>query len=152
MAGFRFRLQSVLDYRASLVDRARSELAARQALLREAEEALEVLQEAARGALAELAAIQAAGTLDLPAITRLLDYDQILHDRMVEQHDVILRRQHDVEAQQEQLIALSRDAKALEKLRERHHQEYQQEDARRERAETSEIAATRHRLLRAVAP
>lgn len=152
MAGFAFRLQSVLDYRESLVDRARMELAALQSLLRDAEETLDALRQAEHEGLDELAAAQRNTTLDLPDITRLLEYIQAVGERIEEQREVIVRRRHDVEAQQEQLVALARDAKALEKLRERQHEEHQQDDLRRERDEMSEIAATRHRLLRVVRP
>jgi flagellar export protein FliJ len=150
MADFAFRLQSVLDYRTSVVDRARLELAALQGRLRDAEDTLAGLQQSVRDAVAELAAAQRAGTLDLPEISRLLEYGQVLDQRIAEQQEVIARRQVDVDAQHEQVVALARDAKALEKLKDRQHEEYQQEDARRERDETSEIAAIRHRLLRVV--
>lgn len=152
MAGFAFRLQSVLDYRESLVDRARLELAALQSLLRDAEETLAALQQAEREGLDELAAAQKHATLDLPDITRLLEYVQAVVERIAEQREVIVRRRHAIAVQQEQMVALARDAKALDKLRERQHEEYQQDDVRRERDEMSEIAATRHRLPRVVRP
>ena len=74
-------------------------------------------------------------------ITRLLEYGQILAQQIVEQRQVIAQRQQEADAQQQRVIALAKDAKALEKLRERQLEEYQQEDARREQAETSEIAS-----------
>ena len=146
-AGFKFRLQSVLDYRTGLVDRARQELASLQALLRDAELMLEALRQAEREALAELAQAQSATTLNLPLITHLLEYDDIIAQHIVEQQQVIDARRQAVDEQQQQLVALAKDAKALEKLRERQLEEYAQEDARRERIETSEIAAMRHQRL-----
>ena len=47
------------------------------------------------------------------------------------------------------MVALAKDARALEKLRERQLEEYQQDDARREQAETSEIASIRHQRRQA---
>src|SRR5215210_4452220 len=99
MARFAFRLQSVLDYRENLVDRARMELAAMQSLLRDAEETLDALQQAEREGLDELAAAQRNTTLDLPDITRLLEYIQAVGERIVEQRELIVRRRQDVEAQ-----------------------------------------------------
>ncbi|MGE3909715.1 MAG: flagellar export protein FliJ [Chloroflexota bacterium] len=144
MAGFKFRLQSVLDYRSGLVDRARQELATLQARLNEAEAALLALQRAERNAIRQQGAMQMSGTLDLPEITRLLEYAEVLAARIIEQRGVVAQCQQDVDVQQQKMIALAKDARALEKLRERQLEEYQQEDARRERAETSEIASTRH--------
>jgi flagellar FliJ protein len=147
MAGFRFRLQNVLDYRAGLADRARQELGVLQAHVREAEEALAVLVRAEQHALQQLGEAQSAPLMDLPEIARLLEYGQILTVRIAEQRKIIAQRQQDADAKQQEVIALAKDAKALEKLRERQREEFQQDDARREQAETSEIAANRHQRL-----
>jgi flagellar protein FliJ len=147
MAGFRFRLQNVLDYRAGLADRARQELGVLQARVREAEEALAALFRAEQHALQQLGEAQSAPMMDLAAITRLLEYGQILTIRIAEQRGVIAQRQEEADAKQQEVIALAKDAKALEKLRERQLEEFQQDDARREQAETSEIAAIRHQRL-----
>ena len=144
MAGFVFRLQNVLDYRTGLADRARQELAVLQARASEAEAELANLRRSEQRALDQLTAAQASAALDLAEITRLLEYGQVLEGRIDDQHQVIAQRQQEANAQQEKVIALAKDARALEKLRERQQEEYQLEDARRERDETSEIASTRH--------
>jgi flagellar export protein FliJ len=144
MAGFNFRLQNVLDYRTSLVDRARQELATAQARLNEEEARQLAFERAERQAIRQQCIMQTTGTLDLPEITRLLEYSEVLAKRIIAQRDVIAECQRDVDALQARMVALAKDAKALEKLRERQLEEYQQEDTRRERAETSEIASTRH--------
>lgn len=144
MAGFTFRLQNVLDYRTSLADRARQELGALQASLREAEDQLLALRRAEQRALRSLDHTQTSAMLDLPEITRLLEYCEVLATRIVAQRGVVAERQQAVDIQHEKLVALSKDAKALEKLRERQVEEFQQEDGRREQAETSEIASVRH--------
>jgi len=152
MPGFIFRLQNVLDYRTGLADRARQELGVLQARVREAEETLAALHRAEQRALQRLGAAQSTAALDLAEITRLLEYGQVLTEQIAEQHQVIAQRQQEADAQQEQVIALAKEAKALEKLRERQMEEYQQEDARREQAETSEIAAGRHQRLQVSQP
>jgi flagellar export protein FliJ len=144
MPGFNFRLQNVLNYRTGLADRARQELGALQARVREAEEELATLHRFEQRALEQLGEAQSAALMDLPAISRLLEYGQILTQRIVEQHQVIVQRQQEADAQQQRVIALAKDARALEKLRERQSEEYQQDDLRREQAESSEIASTRH--------
>lgn len=152
MPGFVFRLQNVLDYRSGLADRARQELGVLQAYLREAEATLLALLEAEQQALRELGDAQAAPVLDLAEITRLIEYGEVLAREIVEQQRHVAERRQDVETQKERVVALAKDAKALEKLRERQLEEYQQEDSRREQAETSEIASIRHQRLQVSAP
>jgi flagellar export protein FliJ len=152
MTGFAFRLQNVLDYRMSLVDRARLELAALQVLLDDAEATLAALQQLSRDAIAELTTTQTSPLLDVAEITRLLAYSEVIADQIVDQRQVIAVRRQTVDEQQHILIGLARDAKALEKLRDRQIEEFQQEDARRERVETSEIASSRHQRFQATRP
>jgi flagellar export protein FliJ len=152
MTGFAFRLQNVLDYRMSLVDRARFELAALQVLLDDAEAILAALQQLSRDALAELMATQTSAILDVAEITRLLEYGEVVASQIVEQRQVIEARRAAMHEQQQIVIGLARDAKALEKLRDRQVEEFQQEDARRERSETSEIASTRHQRFQVSRP
>jgi flagellar FliJ protein len=147
MPAFVFRLQNVLDYRSGLADRARQELGVLQTYLREAEATLAALLEAEQQALRELGTMQTAPVLDLAEITRLIEYGQVLAQEIVEQHHHVEERRQDVARQQERVIALAKDAKALEKLRERQLEEYTQEDNRREQSETSEIASIRHQRL-----
>jgi len=138
MAVFRFRLQSVLDYRTGLADRARQELGVLQARVREAEEELAALHRSGKRALQQLGEAQRSKALDFAEITRLLEYGIVLEQQ--------------IEAQQQKMIALAKDAKALERLRERQLEEYQQDDIRREQAETSEIASTRHQRFQVSHP
>src|SRR3954452_7252358 len=98
MPGFVFRLQNVLDYRTSLADRARQELGVLQARVREAEEELTALHRFEQRALQQLGEAQNAPAMDLPAITRLLEYGQILTQRIAEQHQVIAQRQQEADA------------------------------------------------------
>ena len=149
MPGFVFRLQNVLDYRTGLADRARQELGVLQARVREAEEELAALQRSEQRALQRLGEAQATEALDLAEITRLLEYGTVLDQRIEAQYQVIAQRQQEADAQQQQVIALAKDAKALEKLRERQLEAHRQDDARREQAETSEIGSTRHQRLQA---
>ena len=147
MPGFVFRLQNVLDYRTGLADRARLELGVLQAALREAEATLAALLGAEQESLKTLMRAQSAAVLDLAEITRLLEYGQVLAQEIVEQRLHVEECCRAVADQHQKVIALAKDAKALEKLRERQIEEFQQEDNRREQAETSEIASVRHQRL-----
>ena len=147
MAGFKFRLQSILDYRAGLVDRAWMEVGALQAREREEELVRERLQAEEQATHAMAAALQVGGALDLAELTRLMGAADALATRIEEQGLVIARCCRETDEAQVRLVELSKDAKALEKLRERQQEEHLQDDARRERAETSELASLRHRWM-----
>jgi len=145
MAGYKFRLQSILDYRAGLVDRARMEVAALQTRQRGEEEARERLRGDERATLAALARIQTGGALDLAELTRLMGSVDALGARIEQQGLVIERCRREADEAQARLVALSMDAKALEKLRERQREEFLIEGARRDQTEMSELASLRHR-------
>jgi flagellar export protein FliJ len=147
MAAFKFRLQSILDFRSGLVDRARMEVGALQARQRDQELVRERLRTEERATFDALAEQQAGGALDMAELTRLMGAADALATRIEEQGLVIERCRREADAAQVQLVELSKEAKALEKLRERQQDEHLQDDARRERAETSELASLRHRWM-----
>ena len=147
MAGFKFRLQSILDYRSGLVDRVRMEVGALQARQREEELVRERLRAVEGATFAALAELQVGGALDMAELNRLMEAADALATRIEEQGLVIERCRRETDEAQARLVELSKEAKALEKLRERQQDEYLQEDARRERAETSELASLRHRWM-----
>ena len=147
MAGFRFRLQSVLDYRRTLVDRTQMEVAALRQRQRQEEEILEALRASERTTLARLQRAQQA-TLDRPTLTHLLDHIQVLTARIAEQESVVELRRREADELQEKLVGLAKEAKALEKLRQRQEEVYAQESLRQERLESSEAAALQYRRLR----
>jgi flagellar FliJ protein len=152
MAGFRFRLQNVLDYRTGLADRARLELGVLQAHLREAEEVLARLLASERDGLRQLGEAQTTAPLDLPHIDYLLEYGLVVAQQIVRQREVIAERQRAVDEQHQKVVALAKDAKALEKLRERQQEEYDHEENRRDLAEMGELASSLHQRARVAAP
>ncbi len=147
MAGFKFRLQSILEYRAGLVDRVRLEVAALHVQLCHAMDVREDLRADLHATFAALNDIQAGGALDMAELTRLMAGAEAIEDRIEAQGFVVERCRRDVDEATARLVELSKAAKALEKLRERQRDEFRQEDARRERAETSELASLRHRSM-----
>ena len=151
MAGFRFRLQSVLDYRAGLADRARQELGVLQAHLREAQDELARLLAAEQDGLRQLGEAQLTVPMDMTEIGYLLEYGLVLAQRIVGQREAIAERQRAVDEQHLKVVELAKDARALEKLRERQLEEHDQDENRRDQAEMGEIASTRHQRLQATA-
>jgi flagellar export protein FliJ len=172
MSSAPFRLQTVLDYRARLVDRLRLELAALHRQQQEAAAQLAVLEAAERAALAQLRAQQAPPTpsprpprvaqeseappgassgavLDLPRLMQLTEHLHVLAARIAAQRETLARLAAEEAALQERIVAQNKDVKALEKLRERHLAEHARTEARRERVESSELALRQYQRLRA---
>lgn len=172
MSSAPFRLQTVLDYRARLVDRLRLELAALHRQQQEAAAQLAALEAAERAALAQLRAQQAppspaptpgdglsrrgarpAGNdgalLDLPRLMQLTEHLHVLAARIAAQRETLARLAAEEAALQERIVAQNKDVKALEKLRERHLAEHARTEARRERVESSELALRQYQRLRA---
>ncbi|MBI3964352.1 MAG: flagellar export protein FliJ [Chloroflexi bacterium] len=146
---FNFRLQSVLDYRQSLVDRATGELAHAQIVLSQAEERLSRLRHEERATMARLAD-QERSVLDLPQLLQLQEHLVVLSSRLVDQATAVAHAKAAADEQQARVLELTKDLKALEKLRDRKSEEWQQESRRLEQMEMNELAARQHRFLRAV--
>jgi flagellar FliJ protein len=147
MAQFKFRLQNVLDYRRTLVDRTHFELATAQARLREEEQDLERLRAAESAATTRLSEVQRQ-QVHLPEVLQLSDHLSVLLGRIAEQSGAVDRARAEVERLHQQAVAQSKDAKALEKLRDRQSEETAVEQRRLEQIETSELAALQYQRLR----
>lgn len=141
---FNFHLQSVLDYRRTLVDRRRAEVAAAERHLRLEEDLLAGLHAAHAYAMA-------AYQTDVDCTVDVAQSDQLgLHLRELEtsiamQAGALDRARATYECARAELLELEKDAKSLEKLRDRQLEQYETEARRRERAEATEVTATFHR-------
>ncbi len=147
MASFSFKLQAVLDYRQSLVDRTRLELAAIQSRLRQDEDQLQRMKASEQAALRRVLEAQQQ-RLDVPLVISLMEHLHELTARIGQQVAVVERRRKEVNDVQQRMLEQLKEAKGLEKLRERQVEAHGQELRRLERAESSELAALRHQRLR----
>ena len=148
MSAHRFRLQNVLDYRTSMVDRLKLELSAMQMRLQGEQERLATLGAAEQRAMADLAAQQAA-VLDVPRLMQLTEHLHLMSLHIAEQRGVVERLQAETDTLQQSVVEHNQDVKALEKLRDRHGEEHQREEARQERIESSEVAMYQFRRAQA---
>jgi flagellar protein FliJ len=149
MAKHNFRLQSVLDYRQTLVDRMRLDLAALQARVQEEVVRLEGFRASERRTLEEVA-VEQQRVLDLPRVIQLTEHLDVMNGRIAEQSRVVDSLHREFDRLQESFLTLVKDVKVLEKLRDRQVEEHALEERRLERVEASEIAATQYRRLGAV--
>ncbi len=140
MPKFHFRLATLLRLNESVRDERRSQLA-------EAFRADELLEQREGMVADEIAATRSAGrkavtpgTVDLDRIVEAQRYEMALRAQQK-----LLGQQRkavggEIERRREAVLAANREVRALEKLRERHKQRYQQDEARRATRELDEVA------------
>lgn len=146
---FKFNLQSVLDYRQSLVDTAQTELMAAQAALQQEEKALDALRAHERTTARRLHDAQHKPRISIPTVLQIMEESTLVGMRINDQVQLIQRRAAEVERARAHLAELLKDVKSLEKLRERRAEEHEQEERRLETAEMGELAALQFRKSRA---
>jgi len=142
---FRFRLERVLQHRQREVDARSREVAAIQRALQEREDRLAQAGRQLQQCRAELAA-RRHGELDPGALQRATAWQEELVTRRQTAEQDLAAARLDLNAAQERLQQAWRDREVLERLRQRQRQEWQQEEARRERRALDEIGAIRSAL------
>jgi len=138
MKPFRFRLQRVLDVRAQIRDKARQEVVL---LNHERDHAISIL----RGLEDEYQDIQIPEGGTYPASQLMLSgaYAERLEKAITEQQQVVAQAIKDAQAAQERYIEASREAKALEMLREKKVLEHKEQAQREEGSTLDEFAIQR---------
>lgn len=144
---FSFRLQSVLDYRQALADRKRAEVAVAERQLREEENRLAALYVAHAQAMDGYEFGQDV-QVDVTHLDHLTVHLQELETSIAIQVGAVERMEAVHESARAELLGLEKDAKTLEKLRDRQHEEYEAEAGRRDRIDANEVALTFHRRFK----
>ncbi|MCB0360474.1 MAG: flagellar export protein FliJ [Bdellovibrionales bacterium] len=141
MKRFRFRLQKVLDYRATVKREKENELAQKNYELRTAEEILDqIIDEQDSHSLAETT-VTSMAELSLTG-----EYQARLRDALENQRLLILDAASAVEDARNAYIEKAIEKEILEELRSKRHEEFREEERKRERKEIDELVVQRHRL------
>ena len=143
---FRFRLQKVLDHRARLEDEAKHDYLSAQANTKTALEELEQLYVAIDVARTRGHALVTGGPDPRMAPT-LQHTDLFINGQKIriERQRSKIRELKAIEEEKQDLLAqAAREKKTLEKLREKHLQEYRAERARKEQEEADDLAVMRY--------
>lgn len=144
---FRFRLQSILDYRRSLADQARMRMATAKLELRAAEEQLAQLNESHTTAFDAYSA-EIDASLDVASVDNLGIHLQGIESMIADQSREVNHLQQEYAAARQELLQLELGARSIEKLRERQEGDWAAEIKRHEQTEMSELAAVFHRRTR----
>lgn len=138
MKRFRFRLQRILDIREQIRDEARQELGRRNAELAHEQGVLRGLEQELAGLHQGADGIVTAGELVLKGayavrVQKLIEQQYV---RIEEARKLVL-------VAQERYIQANKDAKALEKLKEKKRETYDQEMLKEETDRLDEVATQR---------
>jgi flagellar FliJ protein len=139
---FRFRLQRVLELREEAEQaRARALASAQDAAeaARRAEEALAALRASSR---AEIEAAQA----ELPRVGHLHGLGMVLESleaRLAGAAEMRTTAEHQVQQAQEELADAARERRILDRLKEKHAEEWRAAEAQKDRVQMDEIALAR---------
>jgi flagellar FliJ protein len=143
MAKFQFRFESLLKHRRLLEDQRQRDLAKHVRMRMICHDELRKMQQTLRDSKHELSS-SLLGRIDLSAVSQFARYSGHVNQRA---HQII-HRLAQVEKQiidaREKLLDATRQRKALELLRTKHHDQWKRDQQRRETAQMDEAATQRH--------
>jgi flagellar FliJ protein len=143
MPGRRFRLESVLQYRAQLVEMRQQELAVLQSRLEDELARLARLHQQTESLAAQIRARQNKGALDCEGLRSSLGAFGRAAQRVVEQMASVAQIEQQTAAKRLELSGAMQDKQVLEKLKERQLAEEQQATIRQEAEVLNEMAVLR---------
>jgi flagellar export protein FliJ len=139
-----FRLQSVLNLKASMVESLEMEFARLRVAHQNEENILTSLEQALEEQSKSLRQKQGSGPIDLEEIQLRQSYLRFLDDHVAQQTVRVERSREQLETKRDELVKGMQEEQTLEKLRERHIQRQAKEVQRLEARDIDEIATTRY--------
>lgn len=118
---FHFRFQTLLNYKQQLEDMLELRFTIALQHFQQEQARLEALQRDREQQLATLAEQQRQGALPVAEILQTTAYLHVLHARIQEQEQRVAEAAAAAEAARQELVAMMKERKILEKLREKDH-------------------------------
>ena len=141
MKKFDFKLDRILSYRELIQDEKKKNLILKNQILFQEEERLKMLEEALKNnTLIELGEIN----IDILILTK--DYSVYLSEEIDRQRQVIEKAKENVEIAKQEYLEASKDAKALQILKEKQETEYKKNLLKEEEKELDSMATERFHL------
>lgn len=141
--GFTFRFEALLKYRLHRKERAEVELGRARKRLNQARERLEALQKRRQEAGKELQ-VALKGRASANFLQGHADFVTAFEGRIQSQKEEVDRCRDDVRDRVKTVLDRTREVQVVEKLQERDHQTWIQEELRKEQKTLDEIAVIRH--------
>jgi flagellar protein FliJ len=135
MPRFEFRLKAVLLVREAARVQARSELAAVIAREAKLQSQLAKLEKQLRGATQG----SAVGHVDVARLQATASYASTVRQAIREVREQLKHLDHEIDNARQRVVEADRDVRILEDLRERHHQQFREEQAAIESKRLDEV-------------
>lgn len=143
MAGFKFRFQSILQHRQRIEDECQRDLARLMRSRMIFQDQLQKMQDTIRESKQQMAG-SLVGKVDLSQVSGFASYSHQVTNRGRELVTRLTQVEHQINEARQCLLNASRQRKALDRLREKHHNQWQREQDRREAAALDELATQRY--------
>lgn len=141
---FKFRLQTVLEYKIRCEENEQRILAEKKAILAREEHRLQTLKIFKDARQHELSEKSQKGLLDIEELKRYHEQQKQLVRQIAAQEIKVQQASADVELQRLKLLEATKEKKTMEKLKEKHHADYLIEVAAEEQKFIDELATTRY--------
>lgn len=146
---FKFKLESVLEYKKKIEEEEQRELARLKEILRQEQERLEHLKMTKAEEMKELVEKSSQGLLNVAEIQMYHSHLKRLDKEIASQEITVQRAAIDVEEQRQKLINASKEKKTYEKLKEKHKTAFELAIDEEERKFIDELATMRYDAGRA---
>lgn len=147
---FKFKLESVLEYKKKIEEEEQRELARLKEILRQEQERLEHLKMTKVEEMKELVEKSSQGLLNVAEIQMYHSHLKRLDKEIASQEITVQRATIDVEEQRQKLIRASQDKKTYEKLKEKHKAVFELALEEEERKFIDELATMRYAASKGV--
>ena len=141
MPKFVFPLEAVLRHRERAEDERRRELAVCQADMARLQQELKALNDSMRASAQDMKDNRLVGTLDVAYLAAHRRYTVATQRKGMLLVQEMARQQRKVDEAQRLLAEAAKERKVMEKLRERQHERWRGDAARKEMAEADEVGA-----------
>jgi flagellar FliJ protein len=136
---FKFKLQSVLEYRRNVEERVQGEFSEFKRYLEEQKAVLSALVKERKAFMEDLRSMQ-RGSIRADDIAALVAYVEVIREKETAQMEVIRKAQDDLEKKRLELIDAVKNRKVMESLREKHEEEYRKHLRETEQKHSDEMA------------
>lgn len=140
---FRFKLQSVLEFKEKKEEEEQREFASKKEILLKEERKLKSLKDLQEARRQELTQKSAKGLLNVSEIKMYHEHQKKLAKDIAAQNIRVQQAQADVEWQRQKLLEAMKERKTYEELKEKHRQAFVAEEEAEERKLLDEIATTK---------
>lgn len=136
---FKFKLQSILEYRLNVEEKIQGEFSNVKRYLEEQKDVLNALISEREELMDELRTMQ-RGTMRSDDIATLVAYVEAVREKEKVQMDVIEKAAENMEAKRMELVEAVKNRKVMENLKEKHAEEYRKNINETEQKNSDEMA------------